>query len=42
MILVRENLNYNRHTWKFVRSARGDVGVGCYLIPSPRNIEESD
>ena len=39
MIHVRENLDYYRHTWKFVHSAHGEVGVGCYLIPLPRNMK---
>ena len=39
MIHVRENLDYYRHTRKFVHSAHGEVGVGCYLIPLPRNIK---
>ena len=39
MIYVRENLNYNRLALKFVHSAHGEVGVGCYLIPLPRNMK---
>ena len=39
MIYVRENLNYNRLALKFVHSAHGEVGVGCYLIPMPRNMK---
>ena len=39
MIYVREKLNYYHQTVKFVYSTRGEVGVGCYLIPLTRNMK---